>query len=97
MIEGRLVYEDSKVEIRCDTDEMEGYILYFKKTESYMLIKRGTLEYIGRADEYNARIVLEKLVKGFKGCKLINIGEDEISPSTIISAIKKAYVLEKKN
>jgi len=99
MTEGRLVYEDSEVEIRCDSGEMEGYILYFKKTElqsqkSGMLIEGGVLKYIGEADEHDAGTALKSLLLS---CNFINAKRNEMGLETIISAIKKAYVLEKKN
>lgn len=86
------VYSDSELDIRLDPQEPEGYGLYIKGTEDYIIFPRGTLREVAQADRDTGRRILENLTQHTLGRGILV--DSPLNYDSIIAAATKAYLKE---
>jgi len=57
-----VIYEDRKLDVRRNPEDPEEYGINIKNTERYLLLPRGTLEELAKADSYRGKGIIESLV-----------------------------------
>lgn len=82
------VYNDSKIDIRLDPKEQQGYVALLKEGGEYIFFPRGTLEEVALQDTDEAKRILDKLIP-------ITADKNDFPYEHVIAAVTKAHYVDK--
>jgi len=86
-----LIVEDSQLEVRCDPNEPQGYIIRLKDKDRTIIFPRGTLEELANANRQIGIEIINNLASEF-------FFEDvDMTYDSIIAIATKAYLKEQEN